>query len=392
MKKYIRNGDSPQTKPTDRSISPQTSSSASPMAMIAVGAVACEMLSRLSLLRKWECAELMKPKETKSRAAITKTLASRSSRRVAPPRLRKDPKPVRAAGCPPAGPRVPALRWAVSLTSIVRSVWRFRPAYSRSGHPRRAGGAATCPASESWPGRRGTNAGVECRSSSDQIEIAPDLLRSFCALVDPSYLLDGLLYGATLALVTNVRPVSVAGGETRPPDSLYRYMYRVGRKPCRYGDWSMVKSRFPAAIAVRVAGSRSNPPDETLPASPYFASAGPSSAVEPPSTAKTPCSLDPLPWMNAGMLVVSWVCDAPLSNPAVCRIFRPLPAARMAAFAPSRRGWMFSDPGCAMMPHAVPPCGIFAAIRVPTAWPETYSSWPMYAMPLVGLLTAPLAL
>ena len=77
------------------------------------------------------------------------------------------------------------------------------------------------------------------------------------------------------------------------------------------------------------------------------------------------------------MLLFSWLCGAPLLNPAVCRIFRPLPAARIAALAPSSRGWMFSEPGWAMIPQAVPPCGMAAAIRAPTCWPETYSSWPM---------------
>ena len=38
--------------PTDRSISPQTSRNTSPMAMIATGAVICEMLTMLSLVRK----------------------------------------------------------------------------------------------------------------------------------------------------------------------------------------------------------------------------------------------------------------------------------------------------------------------------------------------------
>ena len=48
----MRNGEKAKTKPTDRSISPQTSSNTSPMAMIATGAVIWEMLIRLSLVEK----------------------------------------------------------------------------------------------------------------------------------------------------------------------------------------------------------------------------------------------------------------------------------------------------------------------------------------------------
>jgi hypothetical protein len=41
-------------------------------------------------------------------------------------------------------------------------------------------------------------------------------------LVEPSYRVGVAVYGSTLPLVTNFRPVSVVGGETRPPESWKR--------------------------------------------------------------------------------------------------------------------------------------------------------------------------
>ena len=41
------------------------------------------------------------------------------------------------------------------------------------------------------------------------------------------------------------------------------------------------------------------------------------------------------------------------------------------------RGWMFSEPGWEMTPTAVSPFFISEASRVPTAWPDINSSWPM---------------
>ena len=152
----------------------------------------------------------------------------------------------------------------------------------------------------------------------------------------------------------------------------------------------MVKPSCPALTAVRVWGSRSNPPEATLLVRPYLASAPPSTAVEPPSTAKTPWSWCPFDWMKFGMFCASWLCDAWLSKPDCSRTF--IPAALSAALAPSRRGWMLSEPGWAMMPQAVPPLGICEARRLPTSWPDVYSACPTYARPLVGSLTEPLAL
>ncbi len=89
----------------------------------------------------------------------------------------------------------------------------------------------------------------------DQVEIAPECLMYFCVDVEPSNRVCCAEYAPTLPLVTNFRPVFVGGGATRPPDSCHRYRYSVGRKPRRYGDWSTVKSSWPAPIAVRVCGS-----------------------------------------------------------------------------------------------------------------------------------------
>ena len=95
-----------------------------------------------------------------------------------------------------------------------------------------------------------------------------------------------------MALVTKVRPVLVSGGFTRPPDRLNRYRASTGRKPCRYGCWSMVKSRLPALIPCRVTGVRSKPPEATLPVRLYFWMIWPTVWVEPASTAKMPFRVD----------------------------------------------------------------------------------------------------
>src|ERR1700733_5738930 len=213
----------------------------------------------------------------------------------------------------------------------------------------------------------------------------------FSSLVEPSNRVVGDVYGPTLSLVTNFRPVSVAGGETRPPDNWNRYMYSVGRKPCRYGDWSTVKATCPAAIAVRVCGSRSKPPAATLPTRLYLASELPSRAVSPPSTAKMPWMEEPCASTKEGTAVASCEAEAPASKPDVPNMTF-IPADCRAAAAPSRRGWMFSAPGCAMRPTAVSPFFISDASREPTSCPEAYRSCPTYARPLVGLETEPVAL
>src|ERR1022692_377592 len=118
--------------------------------------------------------------------------------------------------------------------------------------------------------------------------IGPDRGMYFSAVVEPSNRLGLARYGATVVLVTNVSPVSVSGGATRPPDSLYMYRYSTGRNPCRYGCWSMVNSIEPALMELSVVGVRSKPPAGTLPDMPAPASAWARNSVEPASTAKAP--------------------------------------------------------------------------------------------------------
>src|ERR1041384_5570238 len=103
-------------------------------------------------------------------------------------------------------------------------------------------------------------------------------------LLPPSNLLFADLYGPMLSLVTNVRPVSVSGGNTNVPDSQYMYRYTTERNPCRYGDWSMVKSSAPEATPSMLPASRSNPPPCTLPDRPRSVISLAHASVLPAST------------------------------------------------------------------------------------------------------------
>ena len=58
----MRKGANKKTKPGDRSISPQISSSTSPIAMMAIGAMIWVMLMMSALVKKFEAAEEMNPK------------------------------------------------------------------------------------------------------------------------------------------------------------------------------------------------------------------------------------------------------------------------------------------------------------------------------------------
>src|SRR6266571_1377412 len=121
-------------KPTDRSISPHTSSSTSPIAMIAQGAATCETLTTLSWVKNWLLANVKyMPKAT----ATTKTLASRCwLRRTAVRRITVQ-KALPPGGPSSDGPMRSALRSAVSLTLSSRSV--RLPACYASASPRRQG-------------------------------------------------------------------------------------------------------------------------------------------------------------------------------------------------------------------------------------------------------------
>jgi len=63
---------------------------------------------------------------------------------------------------------------------------------------------------------------VQRDAAAGQTEIAPVCLMYFWSFVEPSNRLGVAVYGSTLPLVTNFRPVSVVGGETRPPESWKR--------------------------------------------------------------------------------------------------------------------------------------------------------------------------
>src|SRR5450755_2861849 len=134
---------------------------------------------------------------------------------LAPERCADRPFPRRwPSGGPPA---TPVLRWTVSLTSTPHSLACTAPA-AGTGLPRRPGiPAAGAPVR---PGRGPGRGQVLVVAMG--FTIGPDREISFCAVVEPSNRLVVVRYGPTLLLVTKVRPVSVSGGSTRPPDSLKR--------------------------------------------------------------------------------------------------------------------------------------------------------------------------
>ena len=76
----------------------------------------------------------------------------------------------------------------------------------------------------------------------------------------------------------------------------------------------MVKSIWPALIAVSVPGVRSKPPAGIFPARPTLARDGPSSSVEPASTANAPLSVDFAPDRYAFSAVSSWEVSAPVAT------------------------------------------------------------------------------
>src|SRR6476661_9164598 len=109
------------------------------------------------------------------------------------------------------------------------------------------------------------------------------------AVLVPSYRLLVLLYGPTVVLSRNFRPVFVSAIPVRLWDALYMYSCRIGRNPCRYGCWSIVNCSAPAASVCCVTGVRSYPPPLTpLDASPFCWITWPTYCVLPPSTANRP--------------------------------------------------------------------------------------------------------
>src|SRR6185437_3245583 len=147
--------------------------------------------------------------------AMARTLASRCLRNIVAARLRALGPPFRRSG---AVPKVSGLRSAVSLTSLISN-----PATSPDACldviPRRSGDSP-------WlAGQVNRHAPAICylqRATTGQTEIAPVCLTYTWFFVEPSYRVGVAVYGSTLPLVTNFRPVSVVGGETRPPESWKR--------------------------------------------------------------------------------------------------------------------------------------------------------------------------
>src|SRR6185312_12860552 len=132
-------------------------------------------------------------------------------RNIVVTRLRTLGPPSRAGGAP----KVSGLRSAVSLTSLIPILPFARGLCSGSyPGPRRFTVA-----------RRHREPPRACyfqRATTGQTEIGPVCLMYFCSFVEPSYRLGVAVYASTLPLTTNFRPVSVVGGDTRPPESWKR--------------------------------------------------------------------------------------------------------------------------------------------------------------------------
>src|SRR5580704_8876261 len=147
--------------------------------------------------------------------AMARMLASRCFRNIMPTRPRTLGPPFRPSG---AVPKVSGLRSAVSLASLI-----FNPATSPDACldviPRRRGDSP-------WlAGQVNRHAPANCylqRATTDQTAIAPVCLTYTWFFVEPSYRVGVAVYGSTLPLTTNFRPVSVVGGDTRPPESWKR--------------------------------------------------------------------------------------------------------------------------------------------------------------------------
>src|SRR5580658_855045 len=119
--------------PTDRSISPQISSSTSPIAMIAIGAMSSDSRSTAFVwLTKVELC--VSPKYSSSAIATTRTVASRCLPNTPTPRTSSPLVPPAPPPPPPAPgrPRTCPPDWTVSLTSPPGA---FAPAQTRDGRP-----------------------------------------------------------------------------------------------------------------------------------------------------------------------------------------------------------------------------------------------------------------
>src|SRR5215208_525131 len=109
------------------------------------------------------------------------------------------------------------------------------------------------------------------------------------AVLVPSYRDLVFRYGPTVCWVRNFSPVLTSAVPVSVCDALYMKSSRIGRNPCRYGCWSIVKSISPAASRSMVGPSRSKPPAFTpCCARAYFLTTWATPWVLPASTANSP--------------------------------------------------------------------------------------------------------
>src|SRR3984885_4697180 len=223
--------------PTDRSISPQISSSTSPIAMIAIGAMISDSRSTAFVwVTNDELCEI--PKYNSSPTVTTSTEASRALANTPRPGPTACPPPFLFPLPPPppvaSGP--PKTLPPDSTVPLTSPPGAFVPAQTGDGRPAcRPGTGARRRLVYLYPG---LSLGLsQVLVVAGGLLIAPEGRGTyFCAVVEPWYRL-ATLYWVRLLFVMKDRPVSVSDGTSVPPEMLYRYRYSVGRNPCRYGSW-----------------------------------------------------------------------------------------------------------------------------------------------------------
>src|SRR3984885_3718886 len=221
--------------PTDRSISPQISSSTSPIAMIAIGAMISDSRSTAFVwVTNVELCEI--PKYSSSATVTTRTVASRCLANTPKPRATSCPPPFPLPPPPPSAAGPPRTLPPDSTVPLTSPPGAFVPAQT-------GGRAPGCPPGPVPPPPTCLFIPRTLPGLSQVLVVAGGLLIApegrgtyFCAVVGPWYLL-ATLYWVRLFFVMKDRPVSVSDGTSVPPEMLYRYMYSVGRNPCRYGSW-----------------------------------------------------------------------------------------------------------------------------------------------------------
>src|SRR5580692_5473941 len=120
--------------PTDRSISPQISSSTSPIAMIAIGAMISESRSTAFVwVTNVELCEI--PKYSSSATVTTRTVASRCLANTPRPRATSCPPPFPLPPPPPSAPRPPRTLPPDSTVPLTSPPGAFVPAQTGDGRP-----------------------------------------------------------------------------------------------------------------------------------------------------------------------------------------------------------------------------------------------------------------